>query len=363
LHKRIDKLYGFEEFSQVYYDLFDQDGKTELVAKIKDNKDYYHYLKLGVRLYTDLKGTATFGAKIEFTHGQLNGLGAEWRNEFEVGDSIKFLTEFYQPIEPSLRYFVNPRATFDRRILNLFTGSLIVSQVLDSYAILGMDVGRHIGNIATVLTGFEEEFGNFDNRVGAFVPLDKYNLGRYFVKTKIDTLDQTNVPHSGMAGLISWEHSPNGIGSDFIYEKLHGFWSGFLPIRLRDTINFHLEGGTHFGNQLPLQEFYSLGGLFRLSGFQKDEVSGQHYMFSRLSAYHRIGVDRLAIKSIPTYIGFTGEAGNAWFKASDISFDSLVAAGSLFIMLDTVLGPITIAGGYNSKDKASLYLSVGRWFE
>ncbi len=362
LHKNVSKTYAREDFSEVYYDLQEKDGKTDMIVHVKDNDDYRNYMKFGLRLYADLKGSATFGAGVSYDVVRINPLGAEWQNQLEVGDFLRLSTEFYQPLEGGLRYFIAPKISLGRKLLDLYSGSSLTTQILDSYTNLDFVVGRHFSNFATLRAGFDEEFGNVDNRIGAFIPIDKYNVSSYFTQLRTDTLDNTNVPHSGIVGNATWAHAPSGLGSDFTYEKLSGRWGGFLPAGAKNTFSMDLEGGTHFGGPLPVQEFYTLGGLGRLTGFQKDEVSGQYMLFSRVMYYRRLGANKLAIKSIPTYFGITGEAGNTWLKSDDISVSSAVAAGSGFFLFDTFVGPIILGGGYNTENRAGGYIIVGRWY-
>ena len=66
--------------------------------------------------------------------------------------------------------------------------------------------------------------------------------------------------------------------------------------------------------------------------------------------------------SIPIYAGGSLEAGGAWNEASEITFDSLIPAGSLFLGVDTPLGPFYLAGGYAEGGHMSLYMRLGRVF-
>jgi NTE family protein len=89
-----------------------------------------------------------------------------------------------------------------------------------------------------------------------------------------------------------------------------------------------------------------------------DELKGQHFGIATLAYYRRIG----DIAFLPTYIGASAELGNTWQDESDISFDSSIFAGSVFIGVDTILGPIYTAVGLTEGGQKALYFYVGRTF-
>jgi NTE family protein len=64
--------------------------------------------------------------------------------------------------------------------------------------------------------------------------------------------------------------------------------------------------------------------------------------------------------SATIYVGGSLELGGAWQDSDEISFDNSIFAGSLFVGLDTFIGPIYIAGGLAEGGNSALYLFVGR---
>ena len=65
---------------------------------------------------------------------------------------------------------------------------------------------------------------------------------------------------------------------------------------------------------------------------------------------------------MPSYIGGTVESGNVWEDRNDIDIDNLILAGSLFIGVDTLLGPIYIGYGLAEHNNESLYFYLGKLF-
>ncbi len=61
----------------------------------------------------------------------------------------------------------------------------------------------------------------------------------------------------------------------------------------------------------------------------------------------------------PVYLGGSIEAGNTWQSRSDISVESLLLNGSLFLGIDTNFGPLYLAVGFAENGETNLYLFFG----
>ena len=109
-----------------------------------------------------------------------------------------------------------------------------------------------------------------------------------------------------------------------------------------------------------VQDFYTLGGLFDLSGLSPDQISGPHFGIARAIYYRRIGSGQDGLFDVPTYLGFSLELGNVWQRRSDVSVDSALFNGSAFLGFDTFLGPVYLAAGFGEGGDRSFYLLLGR---
>ena len=85
---------------------------------------------------------------------------------------------------------------------------------------------------------------------------------------------------------------------------------------------------------------------------------GAPLSLGRAVYYRRVG-ERSPIFSLPFYFGASLEAGNVWDSRDDISVDSLIVAGSLFVGLESILGPVFLGIGHAETGDTSVYLSFG----
>ncbi|MGH8470127.1 MAG: hypothetical protein ACREVY_14460 [Gammaproteobacteria bacterium] len=110
----------------------------------------------------------------------------------------------------------------------------------------------------------------------------------------------------------------------------------------------------------PVQNRFRSGGFFNLSGFVQDELSGQHELVLAGAYYRRLG----NIQWLPAYAGFSLEYGNVFEDRDDISLspDDALLAGSVFLGVDTVLGPLYLGYGHAEQGNDSVYVFLGRLF-
>jgi NTE family protein len=124
-----------------------------------------------------------------------------------------------------------------------------------------------------------------------------------------------------------------------------------------------LDVETQLEDAAGVQNLLSTGGLFNLSGFQRDELSGRHTAVGKAIYYRQIRSNPLrGLLEASLYFGASLELGNAWQSSDDVSLSNSLLAGSLFVGADTFIGPVYFAGGLAEGGNTALYLFVGRPF-
>ena len=176
----------------------------------------------------------------------------------------------------------------------------------------------------------------------------------------MDQLDNVNVPRVGYLARVIFEAQRPGLGASASYDKLDGGilgvqtlgrWSGLLKV----------EGGDGLGTTLPYYETFPLGGLFRLSGRPLDSLRGQTYLLGAALLYYRLNrTSGLIVKDL--YLGVSAEAGNTWDLRRNVSLSDLRNSGSVFLAVNSIIGPVYIAWGHASGGLSSFYFTLNRSF-
>lgn len=366
LNRNLNMIYGMGDFQQVTYSLVEEDGKTGLVVEATQRHIGANTLDFGLVLGANMKGDSSFNLSVAYTMSQLNALGGQWRNFIQVGDHIKLETDFYQPFDAAQEYFINPYFSYQRYNLDLFNDSnQDNASFRTSRANIGLEVGRNLERWGRLSLGLRYGSGNNDLRFGQIsthvntINEGSFDDGGYSIRWAADTLDNLNFPTSGYYGDLVFYDSLTALGASNNFSTLSlnaakAYTWGKQTLIPRVILSGRLSG------DLDVQDRFLLGGFLNLSGYQVGQISGQYAALGELIYMYRLD-NASAAFTIPLYAGGSLEVGGAWDETDDMTVDSLIPAGSLFLGADTPLGPLYLAGGL-AKGDASLYLMLGRLF-
>ena len=164
-------------------------------------------------------------------------------------------------------------------------------------------------------------------------------------------------PREGGSAAAGWLRSDDRLGADGTYEA----WSVDLTKALAagpHAVVLSAEYDSVYNGRAPFHEAYTLGGFFRLSGLPVDAKLGQHRALNRAAYYYRL--QERAI--FPIYFGASLEAGQVWPGTEEIDLGDLDAAGSLFVGIDSPIGPVYLGAGMAKEGEGSLYIFLGQPF-
>ena len=353
-----DRLYGLQLYEQVSYKLVQEDVGTGVEYRARTKSWGPNFLQFGVSLEDDFEGSTAFNLGARLTRAGLNRLGAEWRNDFQLGTDPRIYSEFYQPLSFDSRLFIAPHINLKQTNIDAFVMDSTVARLRLSEAAGGLDFGRELGRVGEFRLGVFRGLGEARVKVGdPSIPNIDFNTGGAFARLRFDTLDNARFPRSGMRSGLQWTLSRPGLGADSDFDTVEAevskTWS-----RGKNSIQFGLDYATTLESGGTIQEYFPLGGFLRLSGLERGEISGPHAALAKLVFYRRLG-DTSGILDTPVYLGLSAEAGNVWQTRSEMDFDSMLWSGSFFVGFDTYIGPAFIAAGFAEDGKSNFYLFIG----
>lgn len=354
-----DRLYGLQLYEHVGYSLVEEDGQTGVEYRATTKSWGPNFLQFGVSLEDDFDGSTGFNIEARLTRAGLNRLGAEWRNDLRLGTDPKLFSEFYQPLSFDSRWFIAPRIEMRQSNLNVFSLDETIARLRVSEAETGLDFGRELGTIGEFRVGAYRGLGEARVKVGdPALPNINFDTGGAFATLRFDTLDNAQFPGSGVRTDLRWTLSRPGFGADSDFDTVEGelasSWS-----RGKSTLQFGLSYATTIESDNTVQDFFPLGGFLRMSGLERSEIIGPHAALAKLVYYRRIGDTTGGILDTPIYFGVSAEAGNVWQTRSDINVDSMMLNGSIFIGIDTFIGPVYLAAGFAEEGQTNFYLFIG----
>lgn len=361
LQKDMGTLYGLEYFDRVEYRLQPEQGGNALVINATDKSTGTDYLSLGLNLSDDLRGDSVFNIGASFRMNGLNRLGAEWLTRVQLGDHQELYTEFYQPLDIGSRYFVSPWLHGEVSNIKFREDSHPIAEYRLQRLRYGFNLGRQIGTDAEVRFGVGSGWGDANVRIGERdLPDFSFKEGYYQLQYAFDSLDDVNFPSSGEELRISaWQHATE-LGSDERYRQ----WLIELNKPLNWGANTWILGG-RYARTLDAKEVvtssYQIGGAQQLSGYRENALAGQNVSIGRLIYFRRLTPIRAFSLGLPVYAGMSLERGRVWSHATDLD-SGYISAMSIFVAVDSPLGPINFSYGLNDDSESAFYLNLGRSF-
>jgi NTE family protein len=325
------------------------------------------FMMLGVNLEnttsSDFRITAT-GRYLAF---DVVGSGSELRIDGTIGSDPSFAAELYRPIG-STPFFVAPYGVVGRRTFDFIVDDAIVARYRQTLSRAGLNLGVNVGARSDVRLGAFVGRSTATIEVGdpGFPEVHGKETGAELV-WRADTQDSPVVPMTGLlsqARLLHVFDGPNldvngePIVVDDRFTQLSGsanyFWSRGPRNRLFVAGGF----GTSFGDHpLPINQF-SLGLPFRLGAYRAGELRGPNYYIATGGYLRQVG-------RLPDFLGgaiFAGawlENGDAFQEWNLASWRTNSGAG---VIMDTIVGPVTIAGEWSFDGRWRTYIGIGRIF-
>ena len=359
LANNAERLYGLQLYEHVGYRLLRENDGTGVEYSATTKSWGPDILQFGASLEDDFEGSTSFNLAARLTKAGLNRLGAEWRTDLQLGTDPTLLTEYYQPLSFDSRWFFAPSLQLRQSNLNTFLGDDTVARYRLSEGDFGIDLGRELGTVGEFRIGAYSGSGKAKIKIGdPQLSSFDFDTGGIFARLRIDSADNSRFPRSGTLADLRWNSSRPGLGADVRFDTLEGeiahTWS-----RGKSSLQLGVSYATTLDSDNQFQDFFPLGGFLRLSGLERGEISGPHAALARMVFYRRVGDTTGGIFETPLYLGMSAEAGNVWLNRSDIDFDSMQVNGSLFVGIDSYLGPIYLAAGFAESGDTNFYLFIG----
>jgi len=360
---RLSSLYALDVFESIDYALIEENGQAGLELSLRRKSWGPNYVRVGLNLEDDFEGNSHYNAALRFIMTEINKYGAEWLTDLQIGETPKVFTEFYQPISLFSRYFVAPHLNFQEREVPLLSGERRVAEYRVRTMEGGLDVGREFSNWGELRFGLSRGTARSRVLIGdPDLPLEKSNRGGFFTRFTYDKLDSIFFPRRGQQLTLEWRAERSSLGGDEQFDAYSASWLIARSVD-RHTFIFWTDIGTTVDNLATPENFFTLGGFFNLSGLPPNFLAAPHYGISRLIYYRKIGRGGSGgLLDLPAYAGVSLEAGNTWADRRDMGFGDLRKDASVFFGVDTPLGPLYLATGFDEGGDKAFYLFLGRTF-
>jgi NTE family protein len=357
------RLYNTRYFGVIGFHLDEvEEDVHELVVETPEPPHGRGSLQFGIGFLDDFDGGSTYHLQARHQYLPANRRGGEWETTVQIGTVAGASTEFYQPLDWGMKWFVEPSLTYQRGTQEIWLDGHAIADYSFTAADARIAAGRVLGRWGELRVSAFTGTNRGSVRIGLpeFGSTDE-NRGGGEVRFRIDTEDSVVFPRSGANVDLAYSVSSGALGADAHFERIFGRASYAWSFG-ENTIVPAIEYGDNLSSVESFFSLYFMGGLARLSGLGNNELFGEKTALARLVAYRRLLHFEAAGLKVKIYAGLSLEAGNAYFEGEDVSWGTMLKGGSVFIGGDTFIGPIIFAYGITEGNRDRFYFAIGDRF-
>jgi NTE family protein len=358
ISQQAQRMSALQDFDSVSYRL-DGDPASPTLTWLPHEKNWGpDYLRLDIGAYASADGDLDFALYGRHVRTWVNSLGAEWRNEIQIGGQSILSTGLYQPLDARHRFFVEPRALLAATQEEVFVDGERIARYSFDDAAAGLDVGVNINRRSQARVGYIYDQRDISVDIGSpLLPESRPVDAGYVVSAEYDSRDTAFSPTSGLAMAFEYMRSDDSLGADRDWDRAEIGVGIAVPLR-RDVIWVAAAGGSDLGGTLPADRLFTLGGPGSFPGLELGELRVGDYWTVDTSYLWQVK-EVLPIRNLALYAGVRLTAG-AVNDRLDGGEDGSIYGGSVYLVGRTRLGPMTLGLGTTSIDSWSLWLSIGR---
>lgn len=359
LEKSIGGAFGLGNYERIDWRPVEDDGRTGIEVTPVDKSWGPNFITFGLQLSDDFEGNNNYQLGIEYTKTGLNRYGAEWRSRLDMGRVTGLRSEYFQPFGARGQFDIAPYIeyrAFDQPLR--FNDQALRAHRLRRGTI-GVDMGYEFAGSMRIFGGLLRTHGSASSRNETRLSggYRSETGGARFGLTR-DTLDDANFPSNGSRTELLMYTDLDLLSADGAGQVAQISWDKALSVDVNHVL-FGAHAQTSWGSPGLLDALAPLGGFSNLSGYGERELLGEHSLLLRAVVYRRLG-DEGVLFSYPAFVGASLEVGQVYQqRGAMFGLQDLIYGSSLFVGVDSPVGPIFVGYGLANSGASSVYLNFG----
>jgi NTE family protein len=279
-----------------------------------------------------------------------------------VGSQYLVDAEYYHPFRPTSNWFIAPRGGVNSSQYNVYSSNTLLASYRLRQALGGLDTGYAVGRIAEFRLGYEGGYERLSPEVGNIpeVPTTSGETGDVRLQFQLNTLDNPVIPRSGSNFTIYTKgyHSNPAAPGAFPLSEIQA--EQFFRLSEPSSILVGAYGGSSYGFKTGIPAF-SLGGSQRLVAWSTNELLTNQYFLGQVGYIHQLA-------KLPPFLGSAidllalFELGKTYKLPNGPSPPNLPIDGSAGIVVNTIFGPVEVAGAIGTDGHGRFFFRIGRTF-
>ncbi|OIQ25278.1 MAG: serine protease [Vibrio sp. MedPE-SWchi] len=386
LEQSIQDLYALDRFELITYQYDkDEDGNNLVVVNVNEKAWGPNYVNFRFFLEDDFTTDSQYSLGISSNFTDLSSGGAELLLNLEMGTDKLVEAELYSPFLSSQKLFTTLGASYSNDKRNMPSSGFDDTSLEATKNYLPVTYREWKGEW---VLGYQEtlwtEFNLGLRYIQGYAELSTlpscgdldFTRQGAFVGYRYDTLDDFSFPRSGLYLDLEYLVSQDDINgearcldaavsqsTDIVDEISAKFIGAYTYDRHTLVANMDLGLSQTENASMPIDP-KEIGGFLKLSGIPRDSLIGQNIAFTSLVYRYRWFDNDFGLFSSPFYLGSSIEYGGVWSDPNiNIQDAPLYQAASVFVGVNSPIGPIMFGYGFTEQQFNSVYLIIGTTFK
>lgn len=311
-----------------------------------------NYLRFGINLEVADQGS-TFDLRAAYHRTWMNRLGGELLLGAQIGSTTGLGVEFYQPLEATQTYFVQPAALTERNLTAIYQDDLKFAEYDVRRRAAEIAAGVNIGRLGQARLGWLEQRLTANLETGLpFFPTGRVDYGGLLFFLDLDQFNRLHFPSAGWAARLRYFSTgdPDFSRLDATAEFAHTIGRYVLGAQASYT-------GSPRG-QLPFFDAASLGGFLNMSAFAKDQLIGDDVTYAQLRAERIIGTLPIGLRG-DIRLGLALEAARRGVAFTETRRTGWLNSTTVYLGGETPFGPVYLGYGYSTSGTWNAYFFLG----
>ena len=302
----------------------------------------------------------SIGGRITFM--DVGSYRSELRNDIIVGSQYELASEYYHPFTTTSNWFIAPRLGVNSQQLNIYSGNILQASYRLRQVLGGLDTGYGFGRTGEFRLGYEGGYEKITPEIGNVptFPVTSGTTGDAKIQYQLIDVDDPVIPRAGTNLLMytkGFNTNPAAPGP-FPVSEIQA--QHFFRLSAPTSIYVSAFGGSSYGYKTGAPSF-SLGGSQYLVAWNTNELLTNQYFLGQ------IGYIRQLLK-LPPFLGSSVnllglfEVGKTYKLPNGPSPPNLPIDGAAGLLVNTIFGPVEIAGAVGDYGHARFFFRIGRTF-
>jgi NTE family protein len=368
IEEDLAELTGLDRYETITWrTAHDETGRPGLLVRGLAKAYAPPFMMLGVNLENTTSNDFRITSTARYLSFDLGGSGAELRLDGTLGSDPGVAGEWYRPLGHT-ELFIAPYAGVTTGTVNFFEQDSVIARYGLVTTRAGANLGMNLGSFSDV------RLGAFIGRTTAEIEVGNPSLPELAGKDsgvelawRLDTQDSPVVPSTGTFSQVRLFHALDApdvsidsaqVQPSTSFTQFGATANAFWTVRRSGRV-FAFGGiGTTLEGAPPRTSTFGLGTPFRLGAYSPGEIVGEHSWSGGAGYLKQLG--RLPdFLGGPIYAGGWIENGDAFDDWSKATWRTNASAG---VILDTIVGPVILAGTSGFDGRWRTFFGVGRIF-